>query len=98
MSSTTQIGPGFLTPRSAAPSSEPSSSYWRSLYYFNVYRFIVALLLLSAAALLGSEFAFGWLDFELFVYVCAAYVAFSVFCFMTIASRRYFPWQLGAQV
>ncbi len=98
MSFTTQLGPGILTPISAAPSSEPSSSYWRSLYFFNVYRFIVALLLLSAAALLGSEFAFGSLDFELFVYVSAAYVAFSVFCFVTIASKRYFPWQLGAQV
>ena len=77
---------------------EPPDSYWRSLYLFNGYRFIVALLLLSVTAIFGRQLTFGSADFELFVYTAAAYVTFSLLCFMVIASRRHFHVQLGVQV
>jgi two-component system sensor histidine kinase PilS (NtrC family) len=82
--------------RSAA--ADPSDSYWRSLFLFNGYRFIVALLLLSVTAIFGRQLTFGSLDFELFVYAAAAYVMFSLVCFLVIASRRLFHVQLGVQV
>ena len=78
--------------------NEPPDSYWRSLYFFNVYRAIIALLLLSVIAVFGNTLAFGSLDFELYTYVSAGYVTFSVLCFLLIASRRYFHLQLGLQV
>src|SRR5476649_2313537 len=77
---------------------DPSDSYWRSLYFFNGYRFTVAFLLLSVVAIFGRQLTFGSMDFELFVYMAAAYVMFSVLCFAVIASRRHFHWQLGVQV
>ncbi|MBI4190271.1 MAG: two-component sensor histidine kinase [Betaproteobacteria bacterium] len=78
--------------------NEPPDSYWRSLAYFNGYRFIVALLLLTVTAVFGNSLAFGAMDFELFVYVSAAYVMFSAVCFLPIASRRRFHLQLSLQV
>jgi two-component system, NtrC family, sensor histidine kinase PilS len=80
------------------PLNEPPDSYWRSLYFFNGYRSIIALLLLSVTAIFGNTLAFGSLDFELYTYVSAGYVMFSVLCFLLIASRRYFHLQLGLQV
>ncbi len=78
--------------------NEPPNSYWRSLYYFNGYRFIVALLLLTVTAVFGNSLTFGSMEFELFVYVAAGYVSFSVLCFLLIASHRHFHLQLGLQV
>jgi two-component system sensor histidine kinase PilS (NtrC family) len=78
--------------------ADPSDSYWRSLFLFNGYRFIVALLLLSVTAIFGRQLTFGALDFELFVYTAATYVMFSLLCFLVIASRRLFHVQLGVQV
>lgn len=78
--------------------SEPSDSYWRSLYYFNGYRSVIALLLLSVAVVFGNTLVFGSLDFQLYTYVSAGYVMFSAICFLLIASRRYFQLQLGLQV
>lgn len=79
-------------------SSEPPASYWRSLYFFNGYRFIVALLLLAAIGVFGNTLSFGSLDFKLFVYVSVSYVMFSLLCFVAIAWRRNFHLQLGVQV
>ncbi len=98
MSSATQSEPRQLALNLPALPSEPPDSYWRSLYFFNGYRFIVTLLLLAAIAVFGNTLSFGALDFELFVYVSASYVMFSLFCFLVIAWRRYFHLQLGAQV
>jgi len=81
-----------------APPNEPPDSYWRSLYFFNGYRFIVALLLLAVAAVFGNTLSFGSMDFELFVYVSAGYVMFSVLCFLAIAWRWHFHLQLSLQV
>ncbi|MDB5812828.1 MAG: integral rane sensor signal transduction histidine kinase [Betaproteobacteria bacterium] len=79
-------------------SAVPSDSYWRSLFLFNGYRFIVSLLLLSVTAIFGRQLTFGSLEFELFVYTAATYVMFSLLCFLAIASRRLFHVQLGIQV
>jgi len=81
-----------------APAQEPPDSYWRSLFYFNGYRFIVALLLLSVVAVFGKEITFGSTDYQLFIYMAAGYVMFSLACFVVIAWRRHFHWQLGIQV
>jgi two-component system sensor histidine kinase PilS (NtrC family) len=78
--------------------SDPPDSYWRSLFLFNGYRFIVALVLLSVTAIFGRQLTFGSADFELFVYAAAAYVAFSLLSFLVISSRRHFHAQLGVQV
>src|SRR3954468_3397460 len=78
--------------------ADPSDSYWRSLFLFNGYRFIVALLLLSVTSIFGRQLTFGSLEFELFVYTAASYVMFSLLCFLAIASRRLFHVQLGVQV
>ncbi len=58
----------------------------------------MALLLLSVTAIFGRQLTFGSTEFELFVYTAAAYVTFSLLCFLVIASRRHFHLQLGVQV
>jgi two-component system sensor histidine kinase PilS (NtrC family) len=77
---------------------ETADSYWRSLFYFNAYRFIVAVLLLAAPAVFGDSLIFGALDFDLYVYTAAAYVVISAACFPVIAARRRFNLQLTLQV
>jgi two-component system sensor histidine kinase PilS (NtrC family) len=98
MSSITQSEPQQLALTLPALPNEPTDSYWRSLYFFNGYRFIVSLLLLSVTAIFGNQLSFGSMNFELFVYVSAAYVIFSILFFLLIAARRRFHWQLGLQV
>ena len=98
MSSVTQTEPRQLALNLPAPLSEPPDSYWRSLYFFNSYRSVVALVLLTTIAVFGNTLSFGSTDFQLFVYVSAGYVIFSLLCFMVIAWRRYFQLQLGVQV
>lgn len=98
MSSVTQTEPRQLALNLPAPLSEPPDSYWRSLYFFNGYRFVVALVLLATIAVFGNTLSFGSTDFGLFVYVSAGYVMFSLLCFMVIAWRRHFQLQLGIQV
>ena len=98
MSSVMQTEPRQLAPNLPAPVAEPPDSYWRSLYFFNGYRAVVALVLLAAIAVFGKTLTFGSTDFDLFVSVSAGYVIFSVLCFMVIAWRRHFQLQLGVQV
>lgn len=75
-----------------------SEQFWRSLFYFNVYRLLVALLLLLSVAIWGSSLWFGSRDLALFVATDLAYVMFSVACFVTISARRHFDLQLTLQV
>jgi len=90
--------PAQMPATDSAPPAEPSDTYWRSLFFFNGYRFIVALLLLSVTAIFGRQLSFGSLYFEFFVYAAVAYVAFSLGCFLAASSRRYFHLQLTVQV
>ena len=77
---------------------EPPDSYWRSLFFFNGYRIVVALLLFGVTQIFGDRLAFGSADLNLFVYVSAAYVTLSGLCFLAIAWRHQFHLQLGIQV
>jgi len=81
----------------AAPPGEQSEPFWRSLFYFNVYRLLVALLLL-AVAIWGGNLWFGSRNLTLFIVANVAYVVFSVACFVLISARRSFNLQLALQV
>ena len=72
--------------------------FWRSLFYFNVYRLLVALLLLLSVAIWGRNLWFGSRDLWLFIVTDIAYVVFGVACFVLISARRRFDLQLTLQV
>ena len=79
----------------AADFSEP---FWRPLFFFNVYRLIVALLLLLIVAIWGNTLWFGSYDMTLFVVTDVAYVLFSIGCFVLISARWRFNLLLTMQV
>jgi two-component system sensor histidine kinase PilS (NtrC family) len=74
------------------------NSYWRSLFYFNVYRLIVATLLLVTAVVF-SDSLFGSRNLNLYLYATAAYILSTVVFFVTTTSRRPdFNLQIALQV
>jgi two-component system sensor histidine kinase PilS (NtrC family) len=74
------------------------SSYWRSLFYFNVYRLIVATLLLVTAVVF-TDSVFGSRNLNLYLYAGAAYIFSAVVFFITTTSRRpEFSLQIALQV
>src|SRR5690242_3526042 len=81
-----------------APRGEFPESFWRSLFYFNVYRLLVALLLLMSVAVWGTNLSFGSRDLTLFIAAAVGYAAFGLTCFALIGTRRRFNWQLTLQV
>jgi two-component system sensor histidine kinase PilS (NtrC family) len=81
-----------------APAGEQVEPFWRSLFYFNVYRLLVALLLLMSVAVWGSSLWFGSRDLTLFVVVNVGYLLFGVACFVLVSARRRFNMQLAIQV
>src|SRR4051812_2037329 len=73
-------------------------SYWRSLFYFNVYRTIVAALLLITAQVFVDS-VFGSRSGSLFLYTSFGYIAFSGLAFLPISAHRPdFAIQLAIQV
>lgn len=84
-------------PPATATAREPNT-YWRSLYFFNVYRLVGAILLLIMVTLWSSTLQFGSRDRALFVWVTCGYIAFSLLCFVLIRTRRHFDLQLSIQV
>jgi two-component system sensor histidine kinase PilS (NtrC family) len=75
-----------------------ANTYWRSLFYFNVYRLIVATLLLVTAVVF-SESLFGSRSLNLYFYASAAYILSTVVFFVTATSRRPdFNLQIALQV
>src|SRR4029079_10234585 len=87
-----------LAGREVSPETTYPDAYWRSLFYFNIYRLIVATLLLITAAVFEDS-VFGSRSLTLFLYATVTYILFSVFSFATITSHRPdFAVQLGAQV
>lgn len=87
---------------SAAPAARVSGheddAFWRSLYYFNVYRLVIGVLLLVATMAWGGTLSFGARDYRLFVLVAAGYCAVSVVYFVLIRIRWRFDLQLTVQV
>ena len=77
---------------------EATDTYWRSLFFFNAYRAVVAVVLLAASLIFGDRLAFGSSDNTLYQYFSAGYVLLSALWFVLIASRRHFHWQLGLEV
>jgi two-component system sensor histidine kinase PilS (NtrC family) len=74
------------------------NSYWRSLFYFNVYRLIVATLLLVTAVVF-TDSVFGSRSLNLYLYAGAGYIFSAVVFFITTTSRRPdFNLQIALQV
>ena len=77
---------------------DASDTYWRSLFYFNAYRSVVAVVLLAVSLIFGDRLAFGSSSHDLYEYFSVGYVLLSALWFVLIAARRYFHWQLGLEV
>lgn len=75
------------------------TSFWRSLHYFNVYRFILAVLALGASFIFTGPNAFGNEHPHLYSSTVAVFMVSAVVFFATIHFRRpRFNLQLTAQV
>ncbi len=84
--------------RDARPHQAYPESFWRSLLYFNVYRLLVAALVLGVGVFWRRTVQFGSYDFTLFVAAGVGYIAFGVACFALIRSRWWFNLQITLQV
>jgi len=84
-------------PPAAVAGNDYSGPYWRSLYLFNGYRLIIALLLLTVVAVFGNSLTLGSQNAALFVYAAAAYLLFSMACFILVSARRRFIVQVALQ-
>jgi two-component system sensor histidine kinase PilS (NtrC family) len=74
-------------------------AFWRSLFYFNVYRLAAALVLLAAAVMLGDDIPFGSNSRHAYFYADVGYIIFSLLAFAAILQRRpYFTVQLTVQI
>lgn len=78
---------------------EAGAAHWRSLLYFNVYRLIIAFVLLGAIAWLAENIPFGSYSRITFVYVDLAYIGLTIVAFIPIFWRiPRFDIQLSAYV
>jgi two-component system, NtrC family, sensor histidine kinase PilS len=74
-------------------------AFWRSLFYFNAYRFAAAAVLLAAVLTLDENIPFGSFSRKLYLYTNIAYIVFSLIAFAAIVSRRlHFALQLNIQI
>jgi len=80
------------------PLGHTDDTIWRSLFYFNAYRLIGAVLLLVMATAWGDTLPFGSRDYRVFVLLTASYCALSLLYFALIRVRWRFDLQLNAQV
>ena len=87
----------WVTP-AAVPAASGSDPFWRSLFYFNVYRLAGAVLLFAIAAALQDTVPVGSRDYTLSVFLTLAYSFFSLICFVLIRIRWRFDLQLTVQV
>lgn len=86
------------TAEPVAPAGAYPDSFWRSLFYFNVYRLIIAVLVLTVVAVWGNTVQFGARDQTLFVAAAGTYILMSLACFVLISIRWRFNLQLTLQV
>ncbi len=74
-------------------------AFWRSLFYFNVYRLGAALILFISVMVLGEDIPFGSYNRSLFLYTDVGYITFSLLCFAGIVPRKpHFALQLTVQI
>jgi len=97
VSEAVQQAVGWNATSPAGPASQ-DDAFWRSLVLFNVYRLVVAVILLIVAATWRHNLQFGSRDLGLFLGTVAVYVGFSVLGFLLIRTRRHFHFQLSLQV
>jgi two-component system sensor histidine kinase PilS (NtrC family) len=85
---------GFATER-----RQYGDTFWRSLFYFNVYRLSAALVLLAAAVTLGDDIPFGSNSRHVYLYADVGYIFFSLLAFAAIFRRKpHFTAQLAVQI
>ncbi|MCE2949575.1 MAG: two-component system sensor histidine kinase NtrB [bacterium] len=70
-----------------APNPAYRDDFWRSLLYFNIYRFLVPVVLV-AIWLLDREMLFGHSQPQLFLWSMGLYAAFAAIAFVGIRARR----------
>jgi two-component system sensor histidine kinase PilS (NtrC family) len=74
-------------------------AFWRSLFYFNVYRLSAAMVLLAAVVTLGDDIPFGSNSRHAYLYADVSYIFFSLLAFAAILPRRpYFTIQLTVHI
>lgn len=84
------------SPRRAAAAGP--ETFWRSLFYFNVYRLCGAVLLLVMATAWSDTLPFGSRDYALFVAIAAGYCLLSLLFFALIRVRWRFDLLLSVQL
>ncbi len=76
-----------------------SDAFWRSLFYFNVYRIIVAITLMATVMMFGDGIPFGSYSRNTFLYANVGYIIFSLLSFAAVIPRKpYFTVQLTVQI
>ena len=74
-------------------------AFWRSLFYFNVYRLVVAITLMAAVMAFGESIPFGSFSSKTFLYANIGYIIFSLLSFAAVIPRKpYFSAQLTVQI
>src|SRR5574340_188450 len=80
------------------PAGAYPDSFWRSLFFFNVYRLIAAALLLTTVAVWGDSLQFGSRDTKLFAAIAGIHIFLSTAHFALIRMRWRFDLQITLQV
>jgi two-component system sensor histidine kinase PilS (NtrC family) len=88
-----------LPPNLTVRASTPIDLGWHSLHFFNLYRFLLAGILLAVVDFFGTSFTFGSQYAKLFIFTSVAYLLFSAACAALISTRKPpFNAQLSLQV
>jgi two-component system sensor histidine kinase PilS (NtrC family) len=88
---------GWPFSEAAEPMAAPAL-HWRSLQFFNAYKFVIAVVLLGGLLLSNNATVLGAHDRTLFLQVTVTYLIFGVVCAVMIRTRRYFNAQIAVQV
>ncbi len=85
------------------PSREPSEVFWRSLFYFDLYRMVVAGVFVFAVFGYGSTLSFGSQNLSMFLWVSIVYLLLALLFFGTLGQIRsrfnlYFSLQVATDI
>ena len=87
-----------MTDKTLSDTPQPAD-FWRSLYYFNLYRLALAGLLAFLAVVFGASLTLGSRNWKLFLAASFVYVAAAASSFLFLKLRHpRFNWQLAGQV